>query len=218
MRQLLRDGRHFRVGGAFKNQVENKVRNLFSAQDVLSCSRTNQGCDGGYPFLVGKYGAEFGFIREDCHKYDARNTRCGSRACAQKVFVTNYHYIGHTPLGEHYYGSCNELDMMKELKEKGPVVVAFQAPPTLFYYTGGIFTGPPPKSEGTTAHGVNKWEQTNHAVVLMGWGESNGVKYWLIKNTWGDFWGEHGYFRIRRGTDECGVESMASTFDVLYDP
>jgi len=98
--------------------------------------------------------------------------------------------------------------------------VAFQAPSALFYYTSGVFTGPKPKSDGEEHNGLHKWEQTNHAVVAVGWGveKDTGTKYWLIKNTWGPNWGEHGYFRIRRGTDECAIESMASTFDLVLPP
>jgi len=196
-----------------KTKMQDKT--IMSGQDVLSCSRTNQGCEGGYPFLVGKHANEYGLVPESCVPYKASDIDCDSvrftrSECANKrYFASNYRYVG------GYYGSCNELLMMKEVMRNGPVIVAFQAPSSLFYYTGGIFTGPPPKHEGKTEHGVRYWEQTNHAVVAMGWGEENGHKYWIIKNTWGPKWGEKGYFRIQRGTDECGVESMATTFDVV---
>jgi len=196
-----------------KTQMKDKT--LMSGQDVLSCSRTNQGCEGGYPFLVGKHATEYGLVPEACVPYKASDIDCDSvqytsSSCADRRYMAaNYRYVG------GYYGSCNELLMMKEIMRGGPVIVAFQAPSSLFYYTGGIFTGPPPKHEGVTENGVRYWEQTNHAVVAMGWGEENGHKYWIIKNTWGPKWGEKGYFRIQRGTDECGIESMATTFDVV---
>jgi cathepsin C len=187
----------------------NRVR--FSPQEVVACSRYNQGCDGGYPFLVGKHGEEFGFVTEACDPYSGHGSCSSVCSSAKRYYVANHTYVG------GYYGACNEAAMMREIYRAGPVVVAFQAPSSLFYYTGGVFTGPPPKSEGHREKGVNAWEQTNHAVVAVGWGiePSTNTKYWLIKNTWGPSWGESGYFRIRRGTDECGIESMASSFDVV---
>lgn len=47
-----------------------------------------------------------------------------------------------------------------------------------------------------------------------------GVVYaQLCANSWGDWWGEDGYFRIARGTDECGIESsvIGVTVDVIND-
>lgn len=57
----------------------------------------------------------------------------------------------------------------------------------------------------------NPFEITNHVVAIVGYGadKETGEKYWIVKNSWGESWGESGFFRIRRGTDECSIESIA---------
>lgn len=47
-----------------------------------------------------------------------------------------------------------------------------------------------------------------HAVKIIGWGEENNVPYWLVANSWNSDWGENGYFRIKRGNNECMFESF----------
>ena len=58
---------------------------------------------------------------------------------------------------------------------------------------------------------LNPYYPTNHAVLVVGYGveESTNTKYWIVKNSWGEDWGEQGYFRIRRGTNEIGIETSA---------
>lgn len=61
--------------------------------------------------------------------------------------------------------------------------------------------------------GIYKWDSqsgqisvTGHAVVIMGWGEENGIPYWIVRNSWGNNWGDKGYFKIIRGNNNCEIE------------
>ncbi|XP_077553022.1 cathepsin B-like isoform X2 [Haemaphysalis longicornis] len=45
-----------------------------------------------------------------------------------------------------------------------------------------------------------------HSVKLLGWGTENGVPYWLAANSWAAEWGDKGFFKILRGSNECGIE------------
>ena len=51
-------------------------------------------------------------------------------------------------------------------------------------------------------------EALDHGVLAVAYGVQDDTKYWVIKNSWGDAWGEDGYYRIERGTDHCGVANM----------
>lgn len=45
----------------------------------------------------------------------------------------------------------------------------------------------------------------NHAVVAVGYGTEQGQDFFVIRNSWGESWGEKGYMRISRNTNTCGV-------------
>ena len=92
--------------------------------------------------------------------------------------------------------------MMLEIMNNGPVVVALNAAPDLYYYSSGVFiTNPRNRIRNTIIpeqsnqrNDIKPWEFTNHAVACVGWGEMmhNGemMKYWILKNSWGQEWGE----------------------------
>jgi len=45
---------------------------------------------------------------------------------------------------------------------------------------------------------------------LIGWGEEDGTPYWLMMNSWNEDWGDNGLFKIRRGTNECGIDNSTT--------
>ena len=105
--------------------------------------------------------------------------------------------------------------MRINLVKNGPMAVAFEVYDDFFNYKSGVYHHTGLKDR------FNPFEITNHAVLLVGYGTDTTnpqapEKYWIVKNSWGESWGEDGYFKIRRGTDECALESIAvQSFPVL---
>ena len=78
----------------------------------------------------------------------------------------------------------------------GPITVGLDATTAkLKAYTGGVHAPAACKD----------WVRLDHAVLIVGYGVDGGVPYWRVKNSWGDDWGEGGYFRIKRGVNMCGI-------------
>lgn len=90
---------------------------------------------------------------------------------------------------------------MKAAVEKGVVSVAIQADQRVFQsYKSGIFD--------STRCGT----QLDHATNVVGYGESEGQEYWIMRNSWGTTWGEKGYMRIAIVDDKgiCGIQMMVN--------
>mmetsp|Transcript_42301 Transcript_42301/g.70554 ORF Transcript_42301/g.70554 Transcript_42301/m.70554 type:complete len:537 (-) Transcript_42301:217-1827(-) len=173
-------------------------------QDVLNCSPANQGCKGGYPFLVGWHAYRHGMTSKMEEEYLGVDLENSCKADAKRVKATGYYYIG------GHYGAGNEQALMEDIYEKGPATVGIDAPSSLFLYRSGIFNCHKTKHEGTNMKDLHPWEATNHAVLVYGWGETqSGDKYWILKNSWGASWGEKGFFKLPRdGKDQCAITSM----------
>lgn len=107
--------------------------------------------------------------------------------------------------------SCNEELMRLALVHGGPVAVGFEVYPDFQMYQGGVYRHTGVHRSLNLGSPFDPFELTNHAVLVTGYGvdKETGLKYWSVKNSWGSGWGENGYFRILRGTDECGIESLA---------
>ena len=113
------------------------------------------------------------------------------------------------------FNSCNEESMMLALYKNGPIAVSFEVYNDFLHYKGGIYRHTKFADE---LNRFNPFDLTNHVVLLVGYGQDpvSGLKYWVVENSWGEHWGEDGFFRIIRGTDECGIESMAVEISPIF--
>ncbi|CAL4073539.1 unnamed protein product, partial [Meganyctiphanes norvegica] len=186
--------------------TKNQRQDVFSTQDVVECSVLSQGCTGGFNYLIaGRYAQDQGVVAEECNTYTGVDGVCGTDPTCGRTYVSDYEYLG------GYYGGCNEEEMMKALYENGPFAVGYMVYFDFYLYTHGIY------HHTELQDRFNPIEDMNHAVLVVGYGvdPDTGEKYWTCKNSWGPDFGEAGYFRIRRGTDECGIESAASQATVI---
>ena len=138
-------------------------------------------------------------VPESCHPYTARNGDCNTCDLNTLEFVykvKDYGYIGGA------YGKSNEALMMLELHKNGPIVVSFEPDYEFMHYSEGIY------STLAKMEKTDDWEKVDHSVLCVGWGENEDGKFWIVQNSWGELWGEKGYFRIKRGNNEANIESM----------
>jgi cathepsin B len=169
-----------------------------SAEDMNSCSGSCGDCDGGYPSCAWQYWKNTGVVSEDCYPYTAGKNKseivtppCLStcNGNTSKSWKTDKHKA------KSAYSASGEKNIMADIFTNGPVECAFQVYQDFMTYKSGVY------------HHTTGSYLGGHAVRMLGWGTESGVKYWLCANSWNTIWGDQGYFKIRRGNNECGIES-----------
>jgi hypothetical protein len=112
--------------------------------------------------------------------------------------------------GTYFPDGINSMEefIMLELYERGPLTVSM----TVFQSFFSFFASSDNKTRVYSIYDKPEFDQLKgrHAVNVVGWGEDdNGIKYWIIKNSWGQTWGDNGYFKIQRGINFSDIESQA---------
>jgi len=186
----------FSTTGAIEGRyyISRGTLNSLSEQDLVDCSKENSGCSGGlmdyaFEFVVGNGG----LCSEGDYPYVGyQNWRCGDSQCSKYDPITNYADVRATTAALE--AACAE----------GPVSIAIEADQSSFQqYRGGVLDA----ACGTSL---------DHGVLLVGYGSDAGQDYWLVKNSWGEYWGENGYIRLCRncnannGEGQCGILMSAS--------
>lgn len=164
----------------------------YSEQQLVGCDSQNWGCNGGAPEYAYEYVQSNGLCLEDDYPYTASSGYsggCSSSGCQAKgTGLSGYSYLR------------GEDELLSALNER-PVVVAVTSGNSVWkQYTGGVVSS------------CDSW-QLDHAVVAVGY-DASTIK---IRNSWGTYWGEDGYIRLSRSSDDsgtCGVLSDMNSLEI----
>lgn len=181
--------------------AQNKQMQL-SPQYLMACSYITFVCQGGTAWNAWSELTRIGTVSESCFPFLGRYSDCPAR-CEDGTEINDSNKVYPKkfvmPWNDTAEGRVRAIQ--EEILTNGPVQGSlwvfsdFQ----LFYMQNpkGIYHRSP---EATWVDG--------HSVRVVGWGREDDVDYWLFANSWGKEWGDNGFFKIRRGNNECDFEEM----------
>jgi len=165
-----------------------------SEQQLVDCatglSYGSHGCSGGQMDGAFKYIIQSGQCALSSYPYTSGTGKEGTcQKCSSVAHVSSCSDV-----------KPNDQISLKAAVAKQPVAIAIEADTRYFQsYSSGILT--------SSSCGTN----LDHGVLIVGYGEQNGQKYWLVKNSWSNTWGDNGYVKIARSesTNDAGICGIA---------
>uniref|UniRef100_A0A2M3ZE63 Putative cathepsin l n=1 Tax=Anopheles braziliensis TaxID=58242 RepID=A0A2M3ZE63_9DIPT len=181
------------IEGAYFRKTQKLVR--FSQQALVDCSwgYGNNGCDGGEDFRAYQWIMQVGGVpMEDEYEYLGQDGYCRVENVTLYAPITGWVNV-----------TSGDPDAFKlALFKHGPLSIAIDAGHKSFsFYSNGVYYEPECK---------NKLDELDHAVLAVGYGKLNGQDYWLIKNSWSNYWGNDGYALMAVKDNNCGLTTDAT--------
>lgn len=171
-------------------KIQDGVERDLSEQYLVSCNTNGWGCDGGYwahayhQNSVPPGEPSAGAVLEVDFPYQAKDVPCGAPHPHYEK-ISRWDHVGS-------YGLPSVAQLKQAIYSYGPVSVGLCVGDAFGRYRGGVFT----TDESSKCGGAN------HAVVLVGWDDGQGV--WYLRNSWGTRWGESGTMRIGYAVSRVG--------------
>lgn len=165
----------------------------FSEQWMVSCDEESSGCNGGWYHTAFDLVINEGNVLESAMPYKEITGKCPA----------NLPHNFKIKMYKELATGVPSPDLIKQaIYQYGPVSVAVSVTGDFDSYRSGIY------NSGTTG-------TINHAVNLVGWDDTVKPAHWIMRNSWGDSWGENGYMRIAYGVKKIGY---AATYVDAYGP
>lgn len=187
---------------------------ILSVQYILNCGSIAGSCHGGYHSSVYEFLSKNEAPFEDCLSYTACSKDSDEGFCKSENHICKPINVCRTcSTFKENGGYCSEIlqfpnatvneygpvkgfdNIRAEIVARGPVAAAINAD-YIDDYEGGILDVP--KGE----------KYTNHVVSITGYGYDEKINkyYWIIRNSWGSYWGENGFMRLVAGENQLGIE------------
>lgn len=160
---------------------------VLSPQQINSCDKVDQGCNGGNTETAYGYVKKAGGIESNSnYPYTSGSGitgRCKFNSADIAESITGYTSIAK--------GESN----LKTAVNSGPASICVAAS-AFQTYTSGILKICP--------------GQIDHCVQVVGYDDANSPPYWTVRNSWATSWGEQGYIRVESGRDLCHIADDAT--------
>ncbi|KAL9653872.1 hypothetical protein ABK040_012932 [Willaertia magna] len=183
-----------------------RVNVLLSPEFMLNCNYINGACTGGNLYYAYRFLTDIGVPADFCTPYTSyygfNSGTCPTNCTNGKEERLELYRSKHFELL-----SNDENEIKMSILSSGPVQGGFDVYEDFYSYKSGVYSH-------LTGQYVGR-----HAVRVVGWGvdQTNNLPFWIIANSWGSSWGEGGFFRMKRGNDECGIESEKLTVEVDFE-